>query len=59
MQPLWYSIFQILFAVAVAVVLVGVYRRRRRGIMHDRNALAKKFNVPPEDIIEIERRPGE
>jgi hypothetical protein len=47
-----------LISLAAAIVTVRMFRHVTRrppapGIMHDRNALARKFNTTPEDIIEV------
>jgi hypothetical protein len=51
-MPDWIRVL-VIFAIVYAILTA--FRRRRRGIMHDRNALAKKFDTTPEDIIEVKR----
>jgi hypothetical protein len=51
-MPDW---IRFLVVFAVVFIAVAALKRRRRGIMHDRDALAKKFNTKPEDIVEVKR----
>ena len=52
-MPDWIR-YLMIFAISYVIVRVLLGRRRLRpGIMHDRNALAKKFETTPDDIIVI------
>ena len=53
MMPDWIRWVNWAAAIAIYFAVSEVFRRRRRGIMHDRNALAKRFKTTPDDIVEV------
>jgi hypothetical protein len=59
MEPLWFWIVKIIVAAAIVYVIFAAIKRRRRGIMHDRNALARRFKTTTDDIVEIENHANE
>jgi hypothetical protein len=49
------TFFVVIGSAGFGYALAAYHRKhQRRGIMHDRGALARRFNTTPEDIIEID-----